>query len=373
LIYFDYAAAAPIAEEALEVFIEASRRFYANSSSLHDEGFSAKELLELSRKQLAETAGITKEGVIFTSGGSESNMLALQIYTSMTKKNHIIASSTEHSSLSNYLKNLKGEGYEITYLKHSPDGRLSLAHLQESIKDTTFLVICGHVNSEIGCVQDLAAIKEAIGTRDIFLHGDCVQSFGKLNLEEAVLACDSLSISAHKIYGPKGTGALLFPAVHKLKPPIPDVSHEMGFRTGTVNVPAIASFATAAALIETTREDEFVRISALRKQFKQELLQMGVPHEIIESPNHQLPHIIGVTFPGHQGQYVMLELNSRGYAVSTGSACQIGKQEPSKTMMAIGKSNEEAKSLIRISMGKNTTENHISGICRHLCAIINNR
>ncbi|PLT32415.1 IscS subfamily cysteine desulfurase [Bacillus sp. V5-8f] len=372
MIYFDYAATTPVDGEALDIFVEASKRFYGNASSLHDIGSAAKQLLELSRQELASLLNVEKKSVIFTSGGTESNILSIQTILSTTKlaKNHIIASSTEHSSISNFLNKIGKEGYEISYLKHNSDGIIDIRSLHASINPNTCMIIVSHLNSEIGCIQPISEIRKAIDGLEIFLHTDCVQSFGKIDLKDVCSAADSISISSHKLYGPKGAGAVIFPNIHRLTPPLSGTSHESGFRAGTVNVPLIASFVTAAKKICNTREMEWLRVQALRSLFFEELQKQRVCYEPIESCHHQLPHIIGLIFPGFQGQYMMLELNRKGYAISTGSACTIDKQEPSRTMKAMGKSEVAGKGLVRISLGKDTTESDIIGLTNTISTIV---
>ncbi|MFE4704771.1 IscS subfamily cysteine desulfurase [Peribacillus simplex] len=361
MIYLDYAATTPIDEEALDVFSQASRKFFGNASSLHDIGSEAARLLDMSRQQLADMLNIKKEGIIFTSGGSESNMLAIETFIASKPswKNHLIVSRTEHASLANFVAKLEHEGFEVTYLRHLEDGRVDIEHLQECMSEKTCLVIVQHVNSEIGVIQPIEQISEIVRKHQAFFHVDCVQSFAKLPLRKIAASCDGLSVSSHKVYGPKGTGAVIFPAIHQLKPSVPNITHEYGFRPGTVDVPGIASFVTAAKKLGDIMEDERKRISTLRMQLIQRLTERKIDFQIIEAKNEQLPHILALTFAGLQGQYIMLELNQKGFAVSTGSACQIGKQDPSKTMMAIGKSEDEAHQFVRLSFGKNTTADDI--------------
>lgn len=361
MIYLDYAATTPIDEEALEVFSQASRKFFGNASSLHDIGSEAARLLDMSRQQLAEMLNIKKEGIIFTSGGSESNMLAIDTFIASKSswQNHLIVSRTEHASLANFVEKLEHDGFEVTYLRHLEDGRVDIEHLQESMSERTCLVIVQHVNSEIGVIQPIEQISEIVRKHQAFFHVDCVQSFAKLPLGKIAASCDGLSVSSHKVYGPKGTGAVIFPAIHQLKASVPNITHEYGFRPGTVDVPGIASFVTAAKKLGDIMEDERKRISALRTQLIQRLTERKIDFQIIEAKYDQLPHILALTFAGLQGQYIMLELNQKGFAVSTGSACQIGKQDPSKTMMAIGKSEDEAHQFVRFSFGKNTTADDI--------------
>lgn len=372
LIYFDYAATTPIDPVALKVWMDASQQFYGNSSSLHDYGSQAAQLLDLSRQQLADLVKVDKESVIFTSGGSESNVLAIETFlaSKTPKKNQILISQTEHASLHQYVSKLKNQGYEITDLCHLSDGTVDLDHLATSLSEQTCIVIVQHVNSEIGVVQPIQEIKKILRGRDIFLHVDCVQSFAKLPLETISEDCDSMAISSHKVYGPKGVGAVIFPNQHMLKPALSNVTHEYGFRAGTVNVPGIAAFVTAAKQLSGQLHEELSRISALRSQFIKQLKEQNIAFEVIESEKHQLPHILALTFSGLQGQSMMIELNRRGFAVSTGSACQIDKQEPSKAMLAIGKSHEEAHQLIRISFGKLTTEENVIKLAESIVQVV---
>ncbi|MFE4242841.1 IscS subfamily cysteine desulfurase [Peribacillus butanolivorans] len=361
MIYLDYAASTPMDNEALDVFVEASRKFFGNASSLHDIGSDAARLLDMSRQQLAEMLDIKKEGIVITSGGSESNMIAIDTFIASKPawQNHLIVSQTEHASIANYVSKLANNGFDVTYLRHLKDGRVDIEHLQDCISGRTCLVIVQHVNSEIGVIQPIEQISKIVREHDAFLHVDCVQSFAKLPLEEISAVCDGLAISSHKVYGPKCIGAVIFPGIHHLKSSIPNITHEHGFRAGTVNVPGIASFVTAAKKLAKTMEDERNRIFQIRQQLIRLLEEKKIAFQVIEASNQQLPHILALTFSGLQGQYIMLELNQQGFAVSTGSACQIGKQNPSKTMIAIGKSEEEAHQFVRLSFGKNTTVDDI--------------
>ena len=298
VIYFDYAATTPIDSEALKIWIEASQQFYGNSSSLHDCGSKAARLLDLSRQQLATLLQVDKESVIFTSGGSESNVLALDTLLSSKnkQKKHILISQTEHASLHQYAGKLKLQGYEVSELRHLSDGTIDIDNLCSSLTEQTCLVIIQHVNSEIGVIQPIQEIYNILHEHDIFLHVDCVQSFAKLPLETISGACDSMAISSHKVYGPKGVGAVIFPNQHKLKPALPNVTHEFGFRAGTVNVPGIAAFVTAAKKLAGILQEELSRIKGLREQLITLLKKDNIAFEVIESKKHQLPHILSLTF-----------------------------------------------------------------------------
>ncbi|MBM7691906.1 cysteine desulfurase [Peribacillus deserti] len=370
MIYFDYAAATPMDKDALHVFMEASKDFYGNTSSLHNLGGMSSNLLSACRKEISMLLNVSELSVIFTSGGTESNILAIQtLLSALCRKKTILSSRTEHSSISNYLTMLEKERRKVVYLQHTSDGQIDLQHFEYLIKtEDISLITVQHVNPEIGCIQPIEQIRSILGERKTWLHVDAVQSFGKLDMEAVMRSADSISISSHKIYGPKGTGALIFPRT--LPTPFYEhVSHEAGYRPGTVNVPAIAAFITAAKKAFENRENELMNLKKQRKDFIQFLKQEDIPHTIFKSCQ-QAPYIIGLSFPGIQGQYMMLELNRRGFAVSTGSACQIGKQAPSKTMIAMGKSPDQAKELLRISLGKHVKKEDIRALSQAAADIV---
>ncbi|WP_010282030.1 IscS subfamily cysteine desulfurase [Bacillus timonensis] len=364
MIYLDNAATTPICEEALQVYTEVSRKYFGNPSSLHDIGSHAKQLLELCRKELADKINGDAEGVYFTSGGSESNHLAIRslLDAHRDKGNHLITSSTEHSSVHNVCKQLETEGFEVTYLPCDRYGQVHLEDLQSAITDKTILVSIQFANPEIGTIQPIIEIGKFLQERNILFHTDCVQAFGKVPIDVKQANIDSLSISSHKINGPKGVGACYIRPSVMWRIQVPGTTHENGFRPGTVNVPGIASFITAAQVICSEMEANSRKYSGLRERLLTGLSKLK--HEIIVEGHttNQLSHIVGLSVSGAQGQYVMLECNRYGIAISTGSACQIGKQSPSKTMLAIGKSEDEAKQLIRLSFGHMTKNEDIDKV-----------
>jgi cysteine desulfurase len=368
--YFDYAATCPLDREAAEAFVKAATEYYGNSQSLHDIGSRASTLLEGCREEIARLLGIKSKGVYFTSGGSESNFLAIQsLLSKSTKKgNHIITNIAEHSSIHSSLKMLKG--YEITELPFMNNGMIDIDLFQSVIRNETVLVCIQHVNSEIGTIQPLAKIGTICKEKGILLHSDCVQSFGKLDLKTITPFVDSLAISGHKIYGPKGVGALYISPTIAFEPYFPNTSHERGMRPGTVNIPAIASMATAANIQVSNLKIHSNRMSHLRKQFVSQLQEIKENIVIHGDEYQQLPSILGMRIKGLEGQWVMLEANRKGYAISTGSACQVGQTSPSKTMLALGIEGKSAKEFIRISFGAHTSEADVIGLAQTLIAII---
>lgn len=362
MIYLDYAATTPMSENALDVFIQASKNFYGNASSLHDIGSTAANLLEASRRQLAKRLNCEQNGIYFTSGGSESSILAIStlIEAHKEKGNHLITTKCEHASIYNLFQKLEKNGFEVTYLPVDEYGMVSLDVLKQAIKKTTILASIQHANSEIGTVQPVKKIGEILHKKKVIFHCDAVQSFGKLSIDVKEMNIDSLSLSGHKIYGPKGVGAVYINPKLKWHPQLPGTTHESGFRPGTVNVPGIASFVTAANDICENMEKEGKRLSALREELINYLTALPAAKIIVEGSSvSRLPNILGLRIVGMEGQYVMLECNRYGLAISTGSACSVGMQAPSRTMKAIGRTDEEAMSFIRLSLGKNTTRDDI--------------
>ncbi|OON43887.1 cysteine desulfurase, partial [Klebsiella pneumoniae] len=342
--------------EALQTYTKAASQYIGNEQSLHDIGGTASSLLQVCRKTFADMIGGKEQGVFFTSGGSESNYLAIQSLLNAQNKKHIITTPMEHASIRSYFQSLKSQGYTITEIPVDKSGLIRLVDLETAI---TALASIQHGNSEIGTVQNIAEIGALLKKYNVLFHSDCVQTFGKLPIHVFEMGIDSLSVSAHKIYGPKGVGACYINPQVRWTQVFPETSHEKGFRPGTVNVPGIASFLTAAENILKNQQEESLRFKELRSYFLEQIQTLPLEIEVEGHSTSCLPHIIGVTIKGIEGQYTMLECNRRGIAISTGSACQVGKQGPSKTMLAIGKTYEEAKQYVRFSFGQQTTKDQI--------------
>lgn len=368
MIYLDYAATTPMSEEALETFVSASKHYFGNERSLHDIGSNASLLLEACRKQLAGFLNASPASIYFTSGGTESNILGLQTLIKSTKKQgrHILTTTLEHSSILNYVKVLEEEGFEVSYIPVNKDGIVSVDLIKKAIREDTILGIFQHVNSEIGAIQPIKEIANLFKPLNIMLHCDCVQSFGKLEINVSEFDVSSISISSHKLYGPKGVGALYINPKLTSQPIYPGTSHESGIRPGTVNVPAIASFVTAAGHIISSKNQHQQRYMSLKQVFRNEFNDVQNFVRFEGTDDHCIPNIIGMRINGLEGQFVMLECNRHQFAISTGSACAIGMQKPSETMLAIGRSENEAKQFFRISIGKNTKEEDLTKLASTL-------
>lgn len=372
--YFDYAASCPLDKEAADAYIKASSEYFGNSRSLHDTGCQAEKLLEICRVEFARILNISSEGIYFTSGGTEGNFLAIQALLSSSDKNrkHIITGMAEHSSIHSITEKLKLEnGYEISKIPLGKDGRIDLKKLQAAIREDTVLITIQHANPEIGTLQPIQEISEICKQNRILLHSDCVHTFGKTDLKVIARHVDSLSISGHKFYGPKGIGAVYLHPGLRWSGYFPGVSHEKGFRPGTVNVPAIAGMTVAAQKAYENLTAHINHCQLLRESVLRELEPVKWNCVIYDyDRTFQLPSTLGMRIKGLEGQYVMLECNRNGSAISTGSACRTGMQSISNTMEALGVTGKDGKEFIRISFGWNTSVEEAKSLGRTLAAII---
>lgn len=373
MIYLDFAATTPMSDESLHVFNEATKKYFGNASSLHEFGTEANRALDISRQSWAKMINGEKDGIYFTSGGSDANILAIRSLIDGNKKhgNHLITTKVEHSSLYNLFKQLEDEGFEVTYLPLRENGQISLDELISAIRPTTILSSIQFVNGETGMIQSINEIGQILHEHNVIFHTDCVQAFGNVEIDVKNNYIDSLSISSHKIYGPKGTGlAYINPRVNWVQQ-IKGTTHEGGFRPGTVDVPSILAFTAAGQIAVQTVHERQENMKQLRTYFIDQLKEEVKDFSVYESSTSQLPQILALSFGKLQGQYIMLECNKHGIAISTGSACQVGQQSPSRTILSLGKSKDEASQLVRISFGKMTTEDEIDQLVDVLKRIVN--
>src|SRR5699024_4342652 len=361
MIYLDYAASTPMSELALQVYNESVKTHFGNASSLHDEGTKAAEALQLCRKQHSLFINGEAEGFYFTSGGSEANVLAiLSILKGQAHKgNHIITTEVVHASLYNLCKQLEDDGFEVTYLGTNENGTVDVQALEAAIRPTTVLASIHHANGEIGAVQPLKEIGEILARHDVIFHTDCVQTYGELAIDVKACQIDSLSVSSHKIYGPKGSGFCYIAPEVAWKEVLDGTTHEHGFRTGTVDVPSVMAFTAAAQEMMQGREARMAKYEELRNLFLDGMASLRDLVTVEQSLESQLPQIVGLSFSQVQGQYIMLECNRQGICISTGSACQVGMQGPSRSMLAIGKTPAEATQFVRLSFGQATGKSDI--------------
>ncbi|MBN9655568.1 IscS subfamily cysteine desulfurase [Halobacillus sp. GSS1] len=359
--YFDYAATCPMDEDAIEAYVHATRHYFANTKSLHDSGTKAHALLDQCRNTIADLLGIEREGVYFTSGGTESNELALDALLKAGKGRHIITTEAEHSSVRNLIQRYEGEGYKVTRVQLNEAGIVHVEDVARAIQEDTVLMAIQHVNSDIGTVQPIRELSDLCRPHGILFHSDCVQSFGKMALEEVAPYVDSLSVSSHKLYGPKGVGAVYIRPSLSSHPKTPGGTHEGGVRAGTVNTPGIAGFTVAAEKMVKERS----RIESKILQLKKTFLEAGEWRVVGDTAESSVP-IIGLLLPEVEGQWAMLEGNRRDFHFSTGSACHTGSQGPPGTLLAMGCEAEEAKSFIRLSFSHEQTNEQVEKLALFL-------
>ncbi|MCH2449361.1 MAG: IscS subfamily cysteine desulfurase [Gracilimonas sp.] len=371
MIYLDHAATTPMSGKALEVYVNVAKHYFGNASSLHDEGSAAKQILEASAKTIASTLNARPQDVHFNSGATEGNNLAINSLLKAKQGRHIITSEIEHSSVRNVFLKLEQEGYEVTRLPVDESGFIKFKILEESIRKDTALVSLQHVNSEIGTIQEIQKIGSFLQKQGTLFHSDCVQSYGRLPLDIKTLNVDALTISSHKIYGPKGAGAVWMNPTADWKSVFPGHDNTSRFRAGTADVPSIAAFAIAAKERISERESEQERIRTFKEKLLSEIKKMEFEVEVEGASQQSVPNILGLRFPGMEGQFMMLECNQAGLAISTGSACQAGSDKPNKTMVALGKNEQEAREFIRLSFGKENEEHQIPLIIEKMNSILN--
>ena len=367
-IYFDNAATTQVDNEVLKAMQPYFSSKYGNASSLHSFGREAKDALEESREKIAKLLKVKTNEIIFTSGGTESNNMALKRIACESKGKHIITSRIEHPSILETCRLLEKKGFKISYLNVNKEGIVSLDELKKAIAKDTILVSVMHVNNEIGTIQPIEEIGKICREKGVYFHTDAVQSFGKikLNLENVDLA----SFNAHKIYGPKGVGALYVKEGTNIKALLHGGKHEFGLRAGTENIPGIAGFAKAAEIAYRDMEDNDKKIKELRERALDGILQIKDVF-LNGSKEKRLSNNINVSFRYIEGESLVLRLDNKGIACSTGSACSTKELKPSHVLLAIGLKHEEAHGSLRISLGKYNTKEEVEYFLKVLPEVVN--
>ena len=345
---------------------------YGNPSSIHRAGREARTVMESARATIARILNCSESEIYFVSGGTEADNFALQgiAYQNRQYGNHIITSRVEHKAVLQTCKMLEKKGFEITYLNVDRSGRVDPQAVKEAIRPETILISIIHGNNEVGTLNPIAEIGKAAKDSNAYFHSDCVQSFGKLPLDVQRLKLDLLSISAHKIYGPKGIGALYIRRGTRIDTMFFGGNHENKRRAGTENLPGIAGFAKAAELMAATMENDTRQIGQLRDYLQDSLLKTIDNIEINGHETDRLYNLLNVSFPGCDSEMILLALDMNGIAVSIGSACTSGNIEPSHVLSAMGLSAAAVKSGIRFSLGKQNTREDIEIVVETLQGIV---
>ncbi len=362
-IYLDYSATCPVDPRVAEKMMQCLTMdglFGNPASRSHRFGWQAEEAVDLARNQVAELIGADPREIVFTSGATESNNLAIKgvAHFYASKGKHIITSKTEHKAVLDTCRQLEREGFEVTYLEPMPNGLFTIEMIENAMRDDTILVSIMHVNNEIGVVQNIAAIGELCRSRKILLHVDAVQSVGKIPVDVEALKVDLLSVSAHKVYGPKGIGALFVrrkPRV-RLEAQMHGGGHERGMRSGTLPTHQIVGMGEAFRIAKEEMVSEGERILALRQRLWNGIKDIEAVY-INGDLDQRVPGNLNVSFAYVEGESLIMAL--KDLAVSSGSACTSASLEPSYVLRALGLNDELAHSSIRFSMGRFTTEEEI--------------
>ena len=371
-IYLDYNATTPMSPEVLD-FYKDQLSLYANASSLHEDGRRAKKEIEIARKNVADLVNVLPEEIIFTSGGSESNNTVFNTMINLGKKlgkNLIITTEIEHPCVLEASKRLADFGMEVVYLPVDEYGLVKEDEYKAALERNPLLVSVMTANNEIGTVQDIKKLAKLAHEKGALFHTDAVQAAGKIPVDLKEWDVDYATFSGHKIYGPKGVGALFVKTGCKIEPLIRGGHQEKGFRAGTYNAPSIAAYGKAAELAKADIEHYTTHTKALREKLKNGLLEKIPNIKVNGHPEKVLPNTLDISFPGAEGEAILLHLDLLGVDVSTGSACASGSLEPSHVLMATGLGPELAHGSIRFSFGKYNTESDVDYILEKFPPVI---
>jgi cysteine desulfurase len=358
-IYFDHAATTPVLPEVIDAINKCFTEFYGNASEPHLPGRQAKEVLENSRELIAGALGASPSEITFTSGGTESDNLALFGAAEAYKKhgNHIITSEIEHPAVSMSLKALARRGFKISFVPVDRFGMVDPDDIEKAINKNTVLVSIMHANNIVGTIEPIEKIGEILKEKNIIFHTDAVQTFCSIKTLVDELGIDLLSISGHKIYGPKGVGALYIRKGTKIMPHIFGGGQERGRRSGTENIPGIAGLAKAAELGQRNIDAKIKKLTGMRDYLKNKLLDSIEEVSFNGHPEKRLPGNCNFSFKYIEGESIVLKLDISGIAVSSGSACSSSSMKPSHALVAMGLSHEEAFGSLRVTLGfENTME-----------------
>ena len=363
-IYMDHASTTPMAPEVIEAMNAAFVEIFGNASSLHQPGLAARAALEEARERVARLIGAEAGEVYFTSGGTESDNLAIRgaALANRDRGKHIITTTIEHPAVLEPCKALEKEGFEVTHLPVTREGLVEVEALEAAIRKDTILISIMHANNEIGTIQPIAEAGEIARSRGIVFHTDAVQTVGKIPAKVDDLRVDLLSISSHKLHGPKGVGALYIRKKTPIEPIIFGGGHERGMRSGTENVPGIIGLAAASELAGRNLEEEMVRISGMRDRLADYVLERVEDTWVNGSRTKRLPNNLNLGFSFIEGEALLLRLDAKGIAVSTGSACSSKKTVASHVLTAIGLRPQEAHGSLRVTLGRENTDEEVDRV-----------
>lgn len=371
-IYFDHAASTPVHPQVLDAMIPYFEQVYGNPSSVHRFGRLSRHALDQARTKIAHSLGAGPNQIVFTSGGTEADNMALMgiAMANREKGNHIITSSIEHHAVLETCAYLQKIGFDVTYLPVNEYGQVKLEDVKSAIKDSTILISIMYGNNEVGTLQPIKEIAELAKEMGVFMHTDAVQAYGSVSMDMNELPVDLMSLSSHKINGPKGVGALFISGKIKFAPLLHGGEQEKKRRAGTENVPGIVGFAKAAEIAQHTMEERRNKYLAIRETMLATWKKEEVEFVVNGHPTQFLPHILNVSFPGVDTEVMLMNLDMAGMFCSSGSACAAGSLEVSHVMKAICQEEKRLKSAIRFSFGWNNTEAEGQAVAEKIAEII---
>jgi cysteine desulfurase len=372
-IYMDYTAGKPIDDRALDAMLPYVRSFYGNPSSLHQFGQEPRKALDEARTRVAELINAEKkESIIFTSGATESNNMAIKsvAFRNKDRGTHIIASNIEHMSVINPTKYLTTRGFESTFVPVDRDGLVDLENLKHAITDKTILVSINYANGEIGTIQPAQEISQIVHSKKAYLHMDATAAAGQVPIDVQKEGIDLLTISSNDMYGPKGVGALYIKEGVRVEPLFHGGGQERGLRSGTENLPGIVGFGKVVEIAKKEMRVESERLTKLRDRLIKGLLE-GIPYAFLNGhPTRRLPNNAYVRFSFIEGESMLLSLDMLGVAASSGSACTAKTLEPSHVLLAIGLKHEEAHGSLLFTLGKQNTQEEVDYVISIMPSIV---
>jgi cysteine desulfurase len=373
-IYLDHAATSPIHPQVITKMMEAMEQTYGNPSSIHATGREARKQLDIARQHFASSIGAKDQDIILTSGGTEADNFAIfgTAYARKTEGSHIITSQIEHHAVLTACEKLEKEGFEVTYLPVNSQGRLTVEDVKQSLRDDTILVTIMLGNNEVGTIQPIQEIGELLNDHKATFHTDAVQAYGLLPISVDELNVDLLSVSSHKINGPKGIGFLYQRKGTKLSPQFFGGQQERKRRAGTENVPGILAFAEAVTIAQQTMEEKRDQYSQFKKEMVSIWQQAEIDFKVNGEEHFTLPHILNVSFAGTDVESLLVNLDMAGLSVSSGSACTAGSINPSHVLVAMyGEKASELRNSIRFSFGYGVTDGEVKEAATLTANIVN--
>jgi len=371
-VYMDHQAGAPVDRRVIEAMMPYFDKFYGNPSSTHSWGQGGREALEAARRQVARLIGAEDDSIIFTSGGTESNNLALRGVALRNKDrgNHIITTRIEHISTINVCKSLEKQGFKVTYLPVDRHGIVDVEKLREAITDETILISVMYANNEVGTIEPIREIGEIAEERDIPFHVDGVVAVGRVPIDVEKEHIDLLTLSSNDMYGPKGVGGLYVAKGTRVIPIIFGGGQEHGLRSGTENIPGIVGMGKAAEIAGSEMESERAKLTAIRDKLIKGVLGSISRSYLNGHPTLRLPGNANLRFSYIEGESLLLSLDMEGIAASSGSACTSKTLEPSAVLLSMGLSHEEAHGSLLFSMGRQNTEEDVDYVLEVLPGIV---